>query len=60
MAVTVQKFPIVNNLSKAFGSVEALRGINFDLEPGEALGVVGQLLSSVYAHCQKSTPQSKL
>ena len=32
----------VNNLTHAFGRVEALSGVNFDLEPGEVLGVVGQ------------------
>ncbi|MGQ0605268.1 MAG: ATP-binding cassette domain-containing protein [Anaerolineales bacterium] len=49
----------VNNLSKYFGSVAALVGVTFDLEPGEVLGVVGQrgsgkstlfqLLSGVHA-----------
>jgi signal transduction histidine kinase len=48
----------VNNLSKSFHSMEALVGVNFELEPGEVLGVVGQrgsgkstlfrLLSGVY------------
>lgn len=32
----------VKNLSKYFGSVGALMGVNFDLAPGEILGVVGQ------------------
>ncbi len=49
----------VSNLSKSFGSVEALVGVNFDLKPGDVLGVVGQrgsgkstlfqLLSGVYS-----------
>lgn len=49
----------VRNLSKSFGPVEALSGVNFDLQPGEVLGVVGQrgsgkstlfrLLGGVYA-----------
>jgi signal transduction histidine kinase len=48
----------VNNLSKSFGPVEALAGVNFELKPGDVLGVVGQrgsgkstlfsLLSGVY------------
>lgn len=37
-----QKLLTVSNLSKSFGPVEALSGVNFDLEPGEVLGVVGQ------------------
>lgn len=32
----------VSDLSKKFGTVEALGGVNFDLEAGEVLGVVGQ------------------
>lgn len=36
------KLLTVSNLSKSFGPVEALSGVNFDLEPGEVLGVVGQ------------------
>lgn len=32
----------VCNLSKSFGTVEALAGVNFELEAGEVLGVVGQ------------------
>ncbi len=32
----------VKNLSKYFGSVGALMGVNFELAPGEILGVVGQ------------------
>lgn len=49
----------VNNLSKNFGTVAALVGVNFSIEPGEVLGVVGQrgsgkstlfqLLSGVYS-----------
>src|SRR5262245_2693353 len=48
----------VQNLSKHFGTVSALAGISFTVEPGEVLGVVGQrgsgkstlfqLLSGVY------------
>jgi signal transduction histidine kinase len=37
-----QKLLSVNNLSKYFGSVGALMGATFDLEPGQVLGVVGQ------------------
>ena len=37
-----QKLLHVINLSKYFGSVGALTGVNFDLAPGEVLGVVGQ------------------
>lgn len=37
-----KKLLTVSNLSKWFGPVEALSGVNFDLEPGEVLGVVGQ------------------
>lgn len=54
-----QKLLTVSNLSKSFGPVEALSGVNFDLAPGEVLGVVGQrgsgrstlfrLLGGVYA-----------
>lgn len=54
-----QKLLTVRSLSKSFGPVEALSGVNFDLEPGEVLGVVGQrgsgkstlfrLLGGVYA-----------
>jgi len=32
----------VKNLCKSFGPVEALEGVNFDIRPGEVLGVVGQ------------------
>ena len=32
----------VRNLGKSFGLVEALAGVNFEIEPGEVLGVVGQ------------------
>lgn len=32
----------VNNLSRYFGTVPALVGVNFAIEPGEILGVVGQ------------------
>lgn len=48
----------VSNLSRNFGSVAALTGVNFTVEPGEVLGVVGQrgsgkstliqLLSGIY------------
>ncbi len=48
----------LKNLSHSFGYVDALSGVNLDLEPGEILGVVGQrgsgkstlfrLLSGVY------------
>jgi ABC-type branched-subunit amino acid transport system ATPase component len=31
----------VTNLSKAFGGVQALSGVNFHLNPGELLGVIG-------------------
>lgn len=37
-----QKLLSVSNLSKSFGSVGALDGVNFDIAPGEVLGVVGQ------------------
>lgn len=53
-----KKLLSVSNLSKSFGTVEALAGVNFELEPGEVLGVVGQrgagkstlfrLLSGIY------------
>jgi signal transduction histidine kinase len=42
MAASKEKFLNVNLLSKSFGSVDALSGVNFDLEPGEVLGIVGQ------------------
>jgi signal transduction histidine kinase len=42
MCASQQPFLSVSNLSRAFGSVEALSDINFELEPGEVLGVVGQ------------------
>ncbi len=32
----------VHDLGKSFGPVEALAGVNFEIEPGEVLGVVGQ------------------
>ena len=32
----------VNDLHVGFGSTEILRGVSFDLEPGETLGVVGE------------------
>lgn len=32
----------VTNLSKSFGSVAALNGVNFSIDPGQVLGVVGQ------------------
>lgn len=38
----MEKFLSVKNLSKSFGTVEALSGVNFDLVPGEVLGIVGQ------------------
>lgn len=37
-----QKLLRVKNLSKYFGSVAALTGVDFGLGPGEVLGVVGQ------------------
>jgi signal transduction histidine kinase len=56
---TSAKLLSVKNLSKYFGSVAALTGVQFDLAPGEVLGVVGQrgsgkstlfqVLSGVYA-----------
>ncbi|MCG2785063.1 MAG: ATP-binding cassette domain-containing protein, partial [Anaerolineae bacterium] len=39
---TSPKLLSVKNLSKYFGSVAALGGVDFDLGPGEVLGVVGQ------------------
>jgi ABC-type glutathione transport system ATPase component len=32
----------VNDLHVAFGETEVLRGVSFDLAPGETLGVVGE------------------
>lgn len=37
-----QKLLTVRSLSKSFGPVDALSGVNFNLQPGEVLGVVGQ------------------
>ncbi len=37
-----QKLLSVSNLSKYFGTVAALVGVNFSIEPGDVLGVVGQ------------------
>jgi len=43
MAENAQKTPIleVRNISKSFGAIEAVRGISFDIYPGEILGVIG-------------------
>jgi signal transduction histidine kinase len=43
MTASKEKFLSVNFLSKSFGSVEALSGVQFDLEPGDVLGIVGQV-----------------
>lgn len=41
-ATNYSKLLKVNNLSKRFGLVEALSGVNFEMDRGEVLGVVGQ------------------
>jgi branched-chain amino acid transport system ATP-binding protein len=43
MSENAQKTPIleVRNISKSFGAIEAVRGISFDIYPGEILGVIG-------------------
>jgi branched-chain amino acid transport system ATP-binding protein len=43
MSENARKTPIleVRNISKSFGAIEAVRGVSFDIYPGEILGVIG-------------------
>ena len=42
MLINPNKRLVVNHLSKSFGVVDSLTDINFELEAGEILGIVGQ------------------
>ncbi|MGN6146891.1 MAG: ATP-binding cassette domain-containing protein, partial [Mesorhizobium sp.] len=44
MSVEAKQKPLlrVENLAVAFGAVAAVKGVSFDLQPGEILGIVGE------------------